>query len=232
VILNLRTDKGGVNLIDERSLKNILYGEFARIGKSLSSPKRLEILDLLSQGPKSVDALSKATTMSVANVSQHLQTLLNANLVKYDKKGNFIIYDLADEEIAEFLMLFHRLSEKQFAQVQQVKQEFMNANLGMKGISLEELNERMAKGEVLLLDVRPKEEFEKAHIPGAISVPMEDLREKLSTLPTNCDVVAYCRGPYCLFSAEAVEFLNAHGINAYRLESNVQEWKQFESILS
>src|SRR5699024_9831854 len=177
---------------NESRLKNILYGEFARIGKSLSSPKRLEILDLLSQGPKSVEALSKATTMSVANVSQHLQTLLNANLVKFEKKGNFVIYELADEIIAEFLLSFHRLSERQYAQVQQIKQEFMNDKLGMDGISLAELNERMEKGEVLLLDVRPKEEYETAHIPGAVSVPMEDLRDKLSTLPTNCDVVAYC----------------------------------------
>src|SRR5690625_4698928 len=219
-------------MLNERNLKDLLYQEFARIGKSLSSPKRLEILDLLSQGPKSVHSLSKITTMSVANVSQHMQTLLNANLVKFQKKGNFVIYELANEVISEFLMSLHTLSETQLAQVQQIKQEFMNANLGMDGISLEELNKRMEKGEVLLLDVRPKEEYEKAHIPGAVSVPMEDLREKLSTLPTNCDVVAYCRGPYCLFSAEAVELLNANGINAYRLESNVQDWKQFESLLS
>lgn len=220
-----------INLINERHLKDILYEEFARIGKSLSSPKRLEILDLLTQGPKSVDSLSKATTMSVANVSQHLQTLLSAKLVTFKKKGNFVIYELADEVIADFLLSFHTLSERQFLQVQQIKQEFMNDSLGMDGISLEELNIRMEKGEVLLLDVRPKEEYEKAHIPGAVSVPMEDLSEKLSTLPMNCDVVAYCRGPYCLFSAEAVELLHANGINAYRLESNVQDWKQFESLL-
>lgn len=221
-----------INLTNERHLKNALYGEFARIGKSLSSPKRLEILDLLSQGPKSVEALSKATTMSVANVSQHLQTLLNANLVRFEKKGNFVIYELADEVIAEFLTSFHTLSERQFLQVQQIKQEFMNDKLGMEGISLAELNERMEKGEVLLLDVRPKEEYEKAHIPGAVSVPMEDLKDKLSTLPTNCDVVAYCRGPYCLFSAEAVMLLKAKGINAYRLESNVHDWKQFKRHLA
>src|SRR5699024_3485191 len=175
--------------MNERNLKDMLYGEFARIGKSLSSPKRLEILDLLTQGPKSVDSLSKATTMSVANVSQHLQTLLSAKLVTFKKKGNFVIYELADEGIADFLLSFHTLYERQFLQVQQIKQEFMNDSLGMDGISLEELNIRMEKGEVLLLDVRPKEEYEKAHIPGAVSVPMEDLSEKLSTLPMNCDVV-------------------------------------------
>src|SRR5699024_9699866 len=175
--------------MNERNLKDMLYGEFARIGKSLSSPKRLEILDLLTQGPKSVDALSKATTMSVANVSQHMQTLLNAHLVSYKKEGNFVIYELKDEVIAEFLMSFRTLSEKQLIQVQQIKKEFQNTNLGMEGISLEELSKRMDKGEVLLLDVRPKEEYEMAHIPGAVSVPMEDLKEKISTFPSNCDVV-------------------------------------------
>ncbi len=219
-------------MINERNLKDVLYGEFARIGKSLSSPKRLEILDLLSQGPKSVQSLSKTTTMSVANVSQHLQTLLNANLVKFEKKGNFVLYELANEVISEFLMSFRTLSETQLAQVQQIKQEFLNANLGMDGVSLSELNERMEKGEVLLLDVRPKEEYDKAHIPGAVSLPVEELREKLSSLPSNCDVIAYCRGPYCLMSAEAVELLKAKGINAYRLESSVQDWYQFEHYLN
>lgn len=221
-----------IYLINERNLKDVLYGEFARIGKSLSSPKRLEILDLLSQGPKSVHSLSKITTMSVANVSQHMQTLLNANLVKFQKKGNFVIYELANEVISEFLMSLHTLSETQLAQVQQIKQEFMNANLGMDGISLEELNKRMEKGEVLLLDVRPKEEYEKAHIPGAVSLPVEKLREKLSSLPSNRDVIAYCRGPYCMMSAEAVELLKTKGINAYRLESSVHDWRQFENYLN
>ncbi|WP_019156538.1 ArsR/SmtB family transcription factor [Robertmurraya massiliosenegalensis] len=216
---------------NERTLKDLLYQEFARIGKSLSSPKRLEILDILSQGPKSVEALSKATTMSVANVSQHLQTLSNSRLVKFQKQGNYVIYELADTAISDFLASLHTLSEKQFVEVQQIKQEFLNANLGMDGISLEALKERMENGEVLLLDVRPKEEYDVAHIPGAISMPMEDLKEKLASLPSNCDVVAYCRGPYCLMSVEAVELLKAHGLNAFRFEKSVHDWNQFESQL-
>lgn len=210
-------------MLNERNLKDLLYQEFARIGKSLSSPKRLEILDILSQGPKSVEALSKSTTMSVANASQHLQTLSNSRLVKFQKKGNYVVYELADAAISDFLIALHTLSEKQFVQVQQVKQEFLNANLGMDGVTLSELRDRMEKGEVLLLDIRPKEEYEKAHIPGAVSMPIEELRENLSTLPTNCDVVAYCRGPYCLMSVEAVELLKTKGINAFRLEKNVQD---------
>lgn len=219
-------------MFNERNLKDLLYQEFARIGKSLSSPKRLEILDILSQGPKSVEALSKATTMSVANVSQHLQTLANSRLVRFQKKGNYVIYELADAAISDFLASLHTLSEKQFVEVQQIKQEFLNANLGMDGVSLSELKDRMEKGEVLLLDVRPKEEYEKDHIPGAVSVPIEELREKIASLPTNCDIVAYCRGPYCLMSAEAVELLQSNGINAYRLENSVQDWNQFQDHLN
>ncbi|MGY3188464.1 ArsR/SmtB family transcription factor [Lysinibacillus sp. TE18511] len=212
--------------MNERNLKDLLYQEFARIGKSLSSPKRLEILDILSQGPKSVDALAKSTDMSVANVSQHLKTLFNSRLVKFKKEGNFVIYELADEVISDFLITLHALSEKQLIQVQQIKEEFLNAQLGLEGITLSELIPRMEKGEVLLLDVRPKEEFEEAHIPGAISIPIEELEDTLSSLPVNCDVVAYCRGSYCLMSANAVKILKANGIKAFRMEQGVKEWLQ------
>lgn len=212
--------------MNERNLKDLLYQEFARIGKSLSSPKRLEILDILSQGPKSVDALAKSTDMSVANVSQHLKTLFNSRLVKFKKEGNFVIYELADEIISDFLITFHALSEKQLIQVQQIKEEFLNEQLGLEGITLSELIPRMEKGEVLLLDVRPKEEFEEAHIPGAISIPIEELEDTLSSLQVNCDVVAYCRGPYCLMSADAVKILKANGIKAFRMEQGVKEWLQ------
>ncbi|SNT11566.1 transcriptional regulator, ArsR family [Bacillus sp. OK838] len=212
-------------MFDDRYLKDLLYQEFARIGKSLSSPKRLEILDILSHGPKSVEALSKATNMSVANVSQHLQTLANSRLVKFQKKGNYVIYELADAAISDFLTSLHTLGEKQFVQVQQIKQEFLNINLGTDGVSLSELKERMDKGEAILLDVRPLEEYEEAHIPGAVSMPIEELSEKLSTLPINCDVIAYCRGCYCLMSVEAVELLRSKGFNAFRLEEGVHDWK-------
>ncbi|MCY9547188.1 ArsR/SmtB family transcription factor [Lysinibacillus xylanilyticus] len=214
-------------MLNERNLKDLLYQEFGRIGKSFSSPKRLEILDLLSQGPKSVDAIAKNTEMSVANVSQHLKTLFNSRLVKYKKEGNYVIYELADEVISDFLIALHALSEKQLIQVQQIKEEFLNDHLGLEGIALSDLLSRMEKGEVLLLDVRPKEEYEEAHIPGAVSIPIEELGERISSLPTNCDVVAYCRGPYCLMSAEAVKILKSKGINAFRMEQGVKEWLQF-----
>lgn len=211
----------------ERKLKDMLYQEFARIGKSLSSPKRLEILDLLSQSPKSVDGLAKSTGMTVANVSQHLQTLYNARLVDFKKQGNFVIYELADSAVSDFMSTLHRLSEKQLLQVQYIKKKFLNNHFEMEGLSLTDLKKRMENREVLLLDVRPKDEYEEAHIPGAVSIPIEELEDKLATLPSNCDVVAYCRGPYCLMSVEAVEILKTKGINAFRLENSVQDWKEF-----
>lgn len=214
-------------MAEERLLRDLLYQEFARIGKCLSSPKRLEILDLLSQSPKSVESIAKNTQMTVANVSQHLQTLHNAKLVNYKKQGNFVFYELADSAITDFMRTLHSLSEKQLVQVQQIQKEFQNKHLKMEGLSLIELKNRMDNGEVLLLDVRPKEEFDVAHIPGAISVPIEELEERLASLPSNCDVVAYCRGPYCLMSVEAVELLKTKGVNAFRLEQSVQDWNEF-----
>jgi rhodanese-related sulfurtransferase/DNA-binding transcriptional ArsR family regulator len=212
---------------EERLLKDMLYQEFARIGKCLASPKRLEILDLLSQSPKSVEGLAKITLMSVANVSQHLQTLHNAKLVNYKKQGNFVFYELTDSSITDFMRTLHSLSEKQLVQVQQIQKEFQNQHFQMNGLTLPELKKRMDNGEVLLLDVRPKEEYDEAHIPGAISVPIEELEEKLVSFPSNCDVVAYCRGPYCLMSVEAVELLKTKGVNAFRLEQSVQDWNEF-----
>jgi rhodanese-related sulfurtransferase/predicted transcriptional regulator len=214
-------------MTNDRALTDKLYQEFARIGKCLSSPKRLEILDLLSQSPKSVDGLAKDTGMTVANVSQHLQTLHHARLVSYRKQGNFVFYELADDEVSGFMGSLHRLSEKQLVQVQQIKKEFMSNQSEMEAVTLADLRRRIELGEIMLIDVRPRAEYDAAHIPGAVSIPIEELEEKLASLPTNCDVVAYCRGPYCLMSVEAVGLLQAKGFKAFRLEDSVQDWKEF-----
>nr|WP_242692954.1 metalloregulator ArsR/SmtB family transcription factor [Staphylococcus nepalensis] len=216
-------------MINERNLRDLLYQEFSRIGKSLSSPKRIEILDLLSQGPKTVESLAKATEMSVANVSQHLQTLNNSKMVRFKKEGTYVVYELSDHIIGEFISSLHSLSEKQYPQVQQIKQDFLNANKSVEEVSLDELNNKMENGEVLLLDVRPYAEYERAHIPGAVSMPLEELKEKADSLPANRDIVAYCRGTYCLMSVRAVELLQSKGVNAYHLEKNVQDWNEFHS---
>lgn len=212
----------------ERNWKDQLYQEYARIGKCLSSPKRLELMDLLAQGPKSVDQLAKNTGMSVANVSQHLQTLHDSKLVRFTKKGNFVIYELADLSVANFMVTLHRLSENQLVEIQRIKNEFLQYDESIESISLDELMERMERGEVLLLDVRPREEYRMAHIPGAISIPIDELEMHLASLPANKEIVAYCRGPYCLMSAQAVEILRSKGIRASRLEEGVHEWHHIE----
>ncbi|MDF2683931.1 MAG: ArsR family transcriptional regulator [Brevibacillus sp.] len=211
----------------EREWKDQLYQEFARIGKCLSSPKRLELLDLLAQGPKSVDQLSKITGMSVANVSQHLQTLHDSRLVRFHKKGNFVIYEIAELSVADFMVSLHRLSEKQLVEVQRLKSDLLHQQVSMEPIALEELLKRMERKEVVLLDVRPEDEYATGHIPGAISIPMEELEKHLASLPMDKEIVAYCRGPYCLMSAQAVEIMKSKGIKASRLEEGVHEWKRY-----
>jgi rhodanese-related sulfurtransferase/DNA-binding transcriptional ArsR family regulator len=211
----------------ERVWQDQLYQEFARVGKSISSPKRLELLHLLSQGPKSVELLSKSTDMSVANVSQHLQTLHEARLVRFTKKGTFVIYDIADSAVADFMLSLHSLCEKQLVEIQRIKSEIIHYHESVEPVSLQILKERMEKGDVILLDVRPKEEYETDHIPGAISIPMEELEQHIFKLPLGVDIIAYCRGPYCFMSAQAVEVLRNKGLRASHLEEGIHEWRQF-----
>ncbi|TVX96675.1 ArsR/SmtB family transcription factor [Cohnella terricola] len=211
----------------EREWKDQLYQEFARIGKCLSSPKRLELIDLLAQGPKSVEQLAKITGMSVANVSQHLQTLYESRLVRFNKKGNFVIYEIAELSVADFMVSLHRLSEKQLAEIRRLKTDVLHEHAIMEPIALEELMERMEKGGVVLLDVRPEDEFAMGHIPGAISIPIDELEKHLASLPADKEIVAYCRGPYCLMSAQAIEILKRKGLKASRLEEGVHEWNRY-----
>ncbi|WP_054955216.1 ArsR/SmtB family transcription factor [Paenibacillus dakarensis] len=211
----------------ERDFKDELFKEIARIGKCLSSPKRLEILDVLVQGPKSVESISKLTSMTVANVSQHLQTLHHAKLVEYKKQGNFVIYELADPAVLNFLDSLYGLSEKQLTEVQHIKNEFLGQKPDAEGVSMEELEQLIESGEVTLIDVRPRDEYDAAHIPGAISIPIEELAEQFISLPTNNKVVAYCRGQYCLMSIKAIELLKQKGIEAAHLDKGVHDWNTF-----
>ncbi|MBP1309551.1 ArsR/SmtB family transcription factor [Paenibacillus sp. SEL3] len=213
--------------MNERDFKDGLFTEYARIGKCLSSPKRLEILDILIQGPKSVEVLSKMTSMSVANVSQHLQTLYQAKLVQSKKQGNFVYYELSDSSVLHFLNSLYDLSEKQLIEVQHIKEQFLGQFSDVEGVTMEELAMRMEKGEVTLLDVRPRDEYETAHIPGAVSVPIEELAEQLSLLPADSKIVAYCRGPYCLMAVRAIALLQARGFEARHLDKSVHDWNDF-----
>jgi rhodanese-related sulfurtransferase len=208
-----------------RRFQDAIYEQFARIGKAVSSPKRLELLDLLCQGGHTVEVLATETGMSVANASQHLQVLRAARLVEAEKEGVFVRYGLADEAVCEFFRGMRLLAESRLAEVEQTKRNFLSARGEMEPVSREDLLERVRTGAATVLDVRPAEEYEAGHIPGALSVPLADLERKLSELPHDQEIVAYCRGPYCVLAVQAVEMLRKRGFQAVRLEDGVQDWR-------
>jgi len=214
---------------ESRNFKDSTYTQLARIGKAIASPKRLEILDILTQGTKTVEAIARETEMSVANTSQHLQTLLEARLVEYQKQGIYSYYKLADKTVSNFILSLQLLAEKRIAEIQKLREEIYTNKDHMEPIPMSQLIERMKEGKVTLIDVRPKEEYEIMHIPGANSIPIEELEQHLSSLPTNQEIVAYCRGRYCLLSVEAVELLREHGFKAVRLEESAQEWYSYNA---
>lgn len=210
-----------------RAFKDDLYQEFARIGKCLSSDKRLELLNLLSQGPKSVEKLVQNTEMSFANVSRHLQVLLDARLVKYSKKGTYVIYELADSSVSDFLLSLWRVCENQLTDVKRIKDDFFKHFNDLQTLSMDELRDKLESGTIILLDVRPKEEFEAGHIAGAISVPIDEFEQHLLYLPRDVEIAAYCRGPYCVYSAQAAQRLINEGFVAFRMEEGVHEWLEY-----
>jgi rhodanese-related sulfurtransferase len=208
-----------------RRFKNLIYEQLARIGKALASPKRLELLDLLCQAPRTVEALAKETSQSIANTSQHLKVLRMAGLVEAEKSGLFVTYRLADVEVGQFFRVLRVLAESHLSEIDRILRLYASGADGMEAIDREELMERAARGEIIVLDVRPVEEYDSGHIPGAISIPLSELESRLAELPPDSEIVAYCRGPYCLFAVEAVERLRARGFRASRLEEGVFDWR-------
>ena len=206
-----------------RAFKDAIYDQFARIGKAVSSPKRLELLDLLCQGERTVDVLAKESGLTIANASQHLQVLRAARLVEAEKEGLFVVYRLADQTVCEFFRAMRILAENRLAEVEQIKHRFLEGKQGMEPVDREALIERVREGAVTVLDVRPVEEYTAGHIPGALSIPLNDLALQLAGLPRDRDIVAYCRGPYCVLSIEAVEMLRAKGFHAVRMEEGIQD---------
>jgi rhodanese-related sulfurtransferase len=206
-----------------RAFKDAIYEQFARIGKAVSSPKRLELLDLLCQGPRTVEVLAKESGLAIANASQHLQVLRAARLVAAEKEGLFVIYRLADQTVCEFFRTMRVLAESQLAEVEQIKRRFLEGREGMEPVDRDELLELVREEAVTVLDVRPVEEYNAAHIPGALSIPLKELKLHLAELPRGQEIVAYCRGPYCVLSVQAVEMLRAQGFNAVRLEEGIQD---------
>jgi rhodanese-related sulfurtransferase len=207
-----------------RAFKDAIYEQFARIGKAVSSPKRLELLDLLCQGERTVEVLAKEAALNVANASQHLKVLRAARLVETEKHGLHVIYRLADQAVCEFFRAMRVLAESRLAEVEQIKRRFLEGREGMEPVDRNALLKQVREGAVTVLDVRPEEEYQAGHIPGAISIPLKALERRLSELPRDQEIVAYCRGPYCVLAMQAVEILQAEGFHAVRLEEGVQDW--------
>jgi rhodanese-related sulfurtransferase len=208
-----------------RRFKDNIYEQFARLGKAVSAPKRLELLDLLCQGPRNVETLAEEATISVANASQHLQTLRAARLVEAEKKGLHVEYRLADEQVCRFFNSLRGLAETRLAEVEQVTRAYLEQRGAMEPVQSTELLRRVRDGQVTVLDVRPREEYRAGHIPGALSVPLPELKKRLTELPKNREVVAYCRGPYCVMAIEAVELLRKKGFKAHRMEQGIADWR-------
>ena len=201
-----------------------LYEQFARIGKAVASARRVELLNLLCQGERSVEALARTTGMTVTNTSQHLQILRAVHLVDTRKEGTRVIYRLADEDVCRFFLELCELGHARLAEVDQFVHGYLAGN-PFDAVAREELLERVERGDVVVLDVRPAEEFAAGHIAGAVSVPLEELEQRLTELPADAEIVAYCRGPYCLLATKALELLRARGFRARRLEDGLPEWR-------
>jgi rhodanese-related sulfurtransferase len=208
-----------------RGFKDAIYEQFARMGKAVSAPKRLELLDLLCQGPRTVETLAGQAALSVANASQHLQVLRAARLVEAEKRGLHVEYRLAGDDVCEFFLALRNLAQGRLAEIEQVTREYLGQREGMETVAGAELLRRVKEGAVTVLDVRPSEEYRAGHIPGAVSIPVGELKARFRELPKNREVVAYCRGPYCVFAVEAVELLRKKGFKAHRMEDGVLEWR-------
>lgn len=209
----------------DRRFKDSIYEQFARLGKAVSAPKRLELLDLLSQGPRTVEALAEQTATSVANASQHLQILRSARLVDATKTGLYVEYRLADAQVGRFFLSLRGLAETRLAEVEQVTRAYFTERGAVEAVQSAELLRRVRDGAVTVLDVRPYEEYRAGHIPGALSIPLSELKQRLAGLPKNRKIVAYCRGPYCVMAIEAVELLRKKGFKAHRMEQGVADWR-------
>ena len=208
-----------------RRFKDTIYEQFARLGKATAAPKRLELLDLLCQGPRTVEALAEQAAISVANASQHLQVLRMARLVDAEKKGLHVEYRISDDQVRRFFLALRTLAESRLAEVEQVTRQYLEERGAMEAVAGDELLRRVRTGEVTVLDVRPAQEYQAAHIPGALSIPVGQLEARLAELPRNRDVIAYCRGPYCVMAIEAVELLRRKGFRAHRMEQGVVDWQ-------
>ena len=214
--------------MDGREAKDRLYEQFARTGKAVASPRRIELLELLAQGDRTVEGLAHATGMGVTNTSAHLQVLRRAGLVDGRKAGTEVHYRLTGDDVVWFVVALRDLARSRLAEVDRVVRDYFVARDGLEPLTRTELVERARRGDVVILDVRPSEEFATGHIPGALSIPLDQLDAALGRLPKRREIVAYCRGPYGVLAPQAVERLRARGFKARRLEGGMPEWRLAE----
>jgi rhodanese-related sulfurtransferase len=207
-----------------RQIKDLLYEQVARIGKAASSPKRLELIELLCQGEKTVDTLAREAAISMKLASAHLRELRGARLVETEKQGKYVIYRIANRAVADFWVSIRSLAEDRLVELQQVIEQMVSHPKELAPQDRDSLVKLARKGDVVVLDVRPADEFLAAHLPFARSIPIDELKLRLSELPKGKTVVAYCRGPYCLMALDAVELLRKKGYDAVRLPEGVAEW--------
>jgi len=211
--------------MDGREAKDRLYEAFARTAKALSSPKRVELAELLAQGERSVEALAEATGMGLTNTSAHLQVLARSRLVETRKEGTRVYYRLSGDDVSAFVSALRDLTRSRVAEVDRVVRDYFASRDTLEPVARAELLDRLEGGKVVILDVRPVEEFAAGHIPGALSVPLEQLDAALARLPKRAEIVAYCRGPYCVLAPQAVERLRTKGFKARRLAEGLPEWR-------
>jgi rhodanese-related sulfurtransferase/predicted transcriptional regulator len=214
-----------MNISTHREFKDRLFEQFARIGKALASPKRLEILDLLAQGERTVEEIARETAVPTANASQHLQVLKGAGMVASRREGLYAYYRLANADVFRTWQSVRALGESRLAEIDRVVETYLEEREALEAVGATDLMERLGDENVVVLDVRPEEEYLAGHIPGALSVPVDALEAALQTLPKDKEIVAYCRGPYCVFSDEAARFLNARGYRASRLVEGFPDWR-------
>lgn len=208
-----------------RALKTQLYEQFARIGRAVASARRLELLEILAQGERAVEALARETRLSIANASHHLQILREARLVEARRDGLYVYYRLADAGVFELTRMVRLLAERRLEEVDRIVQLYLGARDQLEPVGREELLGRVRSGTVLVLDVRPVDEYRAGHIPGALSVPLDRLARRLRDVPSDKKIVAYCRGPYCVLAFKAVEILRTRGFDARRLVDGFPEWR-------
>lgn len=207
------------------NVKPLLFAEFARVSKALGSGNRLELLEFLAQGERSVDALAKLSGLSVANTSRHLQVLRQAALVSARKEGVFVYYRVSGEGVIKLLAALQEVAQHNVAEVTHLVQTYLASKDSLEPVAVHDLADRIRSGLVTVVDVRPKEEYAAGHLPGAINVPLAEIEEMAGKLPRDREIIAYCRGPFCVLSFEAVAQLRKKGLQARRLETGFPEWK-------